>query len=63
MPDASADLGLLMNTALEKVAFQPFGLLMDKWRWQVFSGELTPETYNEGWWAFAHPISGHSPAG
>ncbi len=61
IPDASADVGLLMNTALEKIAFQPFGLLMDKWRWQVFSGELTPETYNEGWWALRTQYQGIRP--
>jgi len=61
VPDASADLGLLMNQALEKIAFMPFGLLMDKWRWQVFSGELTPETYNDGWWALRTQYQGIRP--
>ena len=42
VPDADQDLDLLMQQALEKIAFMPFGLLMDKWRWQVFGGELTP---------------------
>ena len=57
-PDASKDVGLLMGQALEKIAFMPFGLLMDKWRWQVFSGELTPQTYNEGWWALRSQYQG-----
>ena len=61
VPDASKDLGLLMNEALEGVAFLPFGLLMDKWRWQVFSGELTPETYNEGWWRLREQYQGIRP--
>lgn len=61
VPDASSDLGLLMSRALDKVAFQPFGLLMDKWRWQVFSGELTPETYNDGWWALRTEYQGIRP--
>ena len=61
VPDASSDVGLLMAMALEKVAFQPFGLLMDKWRWQVFSGELTPETYNDGWWALRTKYQGVRP--
>ena len=61
VPDASKDVGLLMSAALEKVAFQPFGLLMDKWRWQVFSGELTPETYNEGWWKLRTQYQGIRP--
>ncbi len=44
------DLGLLMKMALDKVAFLPFGLLVDQWRWQVFSGEVTPDEYNAAWW-------------
>ena len=60
-PDASKDIGLLMNQALEKIAFMPFGLLMDKWRWQVFSGELTPATYNEGWWSLREQYQGIRP--
>ena len=50
-PDASKDIGLLLNKALEKIAFLPFGLMIDQWRWKVFSGEITPEKYNEAWWA------------
>lgn len=61
VPDASADLGLLMTQALDGVAFLPFGLLMDRWRWQVFSGELTPETYNDGWWALREEYQGVQP--
>ena len=61
VPDASKDLGLLMDEALEGVAFLPFGLLMDKWRWQVFSGELTRETYNEGWWELRTQYQGIRP--
>jgi len=60
-PDASADVGLLLQQALDKVAFLPFGLLMDKWRWQVFAGELTPETYNEGWWRLREDYQGLRP--
>jgi len=61
VPDASKDLGLLMQRALEGVAFLPFGLLVDKWRWQVFSGELTPATYNEGWWKLREQYQGVRP--
>ncbi|HYG65311.1 MAG TPA: M2 family metallopeptidase, partial [Thermoanaerobaculia bacterium] len=50
VPPASADLGLLMRQALDKVAFLPFGLLIDQWRWKVFSGEIKPTEYNKGWW-------------
>jgi peptidyl-dipeptidase A len=48
----------LMRMALDKVAFLPFGLLVDKWRWQVFSGELPPEKYNEGWWKLRETYQG-----
>ena len=47
-PDTSRDIGLLMNKALEKIAFLPFGLLIDQWRWKVFSGEITPERLQQG---------------
>ena len=60
-PDASADTGLLMRQALEKIAFMPFGLLMDKWRWQVFAGDLSPEAYNEGWWSLRAQYQGIRP--
>ncbi len=60
-PDSSKDLGLLMQRALEGVAFLPFGLLVDKWRWQVFSGELTPATYNDGWWKLRREYQGVRP--
>ena len=49
-PDESKDIGLLMHRALEKVAFLPFGLMIDQWRWKVFSGQIAPEKYNETWW-------------
>ncbi|MCP4655069.1 MAG: M2 family metallopeptidase [bacterium] len=49
-PAAAADLGLLLRQALDKVAFLPFGLLIDQWRWKVFSGEVSPAEYNQAWW-------------
>lgn len=60
-PDAKSDTGLLMQQALDKVAFLPFGLLVDKWRWQVFSGELKPEQYNAGWWKLRTQYQGVVP--
>ncbi len=60
-PDKAADLPLLMRQALNKVAFLPFGLLIDKWRWQVFSGDLKPEDYNKGWWALREKYQGIRP--
>ncbi len=58
VPSADGDTALLMQQALEKVAFLPFGLMVDQWRWKVFSGELTPETYNDGWWALREKYQG-----
>jgi len=63
VPPPSADRGLLMNQALDKIAFLPFGLLMDKWRWQVFSGEIAPEDYNSAWWALREQYQGIRPVG
>jgi peptidyl-dipeptidase A len=49
IPPASKDIGLLLRQAMDKVAFLPFGLLVDRWRWGVFSGEITPASYNQAW--------------
>ncbi len=61
IPDASKDIGLLLNMALDKVAFLPFGLMVDKWRWQVFSGQTPPERYNADWWALRTEYQGIVP--
>jgi peptidyl-dipeptidase A len=60
-PDQSKDIGLLLRTALEKVAFLPFGLLIDQWRWKVFSGSVSPDRYNESWWQLRLKYQGISP--
>jgi peptidyl-dipeptidase A len=49
VPGADKDLGLLLREAMDKVAFLPFGLLVDKWRWGVFDGSITPANYNKAW--------------
>jgi len=49
VPSADKDIGLLLRQALDKVAFLPFGLLIDKWRWGVFDGSIAPENYNAAW--------------
>jgi peptidyl-dipeptidase A len=58
VPDPSGDLGLLMRQALDKVAFLPFGLLIDQWRWKVFAGEVGPDGYNELWWQLREQYQG-----
>lgn len=49
VPAASKDTGLLLRQAMDKVAFLPFGLLIDRWRWGVFSGAIQPADYNAQW--------------
>ena len=61
VPPPAKDTGLLLRTALEKVAFLPFGLLIDQWRWKVFSGEVTPENYNKVWWELRQKYQGVAP--
>ncbi|MEI4549650.1 M2 family metallopeptidase [Pseudoalteromonas spongiae] len=58
VPDESKDIGLLMKMAMDKIAFIPFGLLVDQWRWKVFSGEVTPENYNQAWWELREKYQG-----
>ncbi len=50
-----------MKMALDKVAFLPFGLLIDKWRWDVFSGKTPKAKYNEAWWALKAKYQGVAP--
>lgn len=49
VPAADKDIGLLLKQAMDKVAFLPFGLLVDKWRWGVFAGTIKPANYNAAW--------------
>jgi len=58
VPDPSKDLGLLMRQALDKVAFLPFGVMIDQWRWQVFSGQVKPTEYNKAWWDLRRKYQG-----
>jgi len=60
-PDTSRDLGLLMTRALDKISFLPFGLLIDQWRWKVFSGEIAPASYNKAWWDLRLKYQGVAP--
>jgi peptidyl-dipeptidase A len=49
VPNADKDIGLLLRQAMDKVAFLPFGLLVDKWRWGVFKGDIKPSDYTTAW--------------
>ena len=61
IPPAEADLPLLLRTAMDKIAFLPFGLLIDKWRWEVFSGQVKPSDYNKAWWELREKYQGVAP--
>jgi peptidyl-dipeptidase A len=61
VPPASGDIDYLLQQALAKVAFLPFGLVIDKWRWEVFSGRIKPEQYNQAWWELRLKYQGVAP--
>ena len=61
VPPASGDIDYLLDQALSKVAFLPFGLLIDKWRWEVFSGQVKPENYEKAWWDLRLKYQGVAP--
>ena len=63
VPGPEADIPHLLKTALDRVAFLPFGLLIDKWRWMVFSGEVTANDYNAAWWTLRRQYQGIAPPG
>jgi peptidyl-dipeptidase A len=60
-PQGGEDVGYLLRMALDKVAFLPFGLLIDRWRWKVFSGDVTPADYNRAWWELRASYQGIAP--
>jgi peptidyl-dipeptidase A len=61
VPDASKDTGLLLRQAMDKVAFLPFGLLVDKWRWGVFDGSITESNLNQSWVDLKRQYQGITP--
>jgi peptidyl-dipeptidase A len=63
VPADEADIPFLLRMALEKIAFLPFGYVVDKWRWQVFSGETASADYNRAWWELRTKYQGVIPPG
>ncbi|XP_028823415.1 angiotensin-converting enzyme isoform X2 [Denticeps clupeoides] len=59
--DAENDINYLLKMALEKIAFLPFGFLIDEWRWSVFNGSVSPENYNKMWWHLRTKYQGICP--
>ncbi len=61
VPDASGDIGLLLNMALDRVAAMPWTYLVDQWRWGISSGATTPEAMNAAWWEVRERYQGVGP--
>ena len=57
-PSREAVLNDQMRIAADKIAFLPFGKLIDQWRWGVFSGKIKPEDYNKAWWQLREQVQG-----
>ena len=61
VPQGGNDIPELLKQALDRVAFLPFGLMIDQWRWKVFSGEIPPADYNQAWWELRLKYQGVAP--
>ncbi|XP_008844827.1 angiotensin-converting enzyme [Nannospalax galili] len=59
--DMKSDINYLLKMALEKIAFLPFGYLVDQWRWGVFNGHTPPSHYNFDWWYLRTKYQGICP--
>lgn len=55
------ELRLLLEQALHKLTQIPFALALEKWRWGVFRGDITPENYNKAWWFLVERFQGVKP--
>lgn len=55
------EISMLLRQAMDRVVSLPFGLLIDKWRWRVFDGRITPDEYNAGWWRLREEYQGVMP--
>jgi peptidyl-dipeptidase A len=60
--DQKALIDVQLKDALSKVAFLPFGKVIDQWRWDVFSGKIAPADYNKSWWALREKYQGIAPS-
>jgi peptidyl-dipeptidase A len=60
LPANNSDIGYLLREGMDKIAFLPFGLMIDQWRWKVFSGQIAPANYNQAWWEMRNRYQGIS---
>jgi peptidyl-dipeptidase A len=63
VPGPEADIPYLLRMALDKVPIIAFAIIVDKWRWGVFSGQITPEHYNDAWWDLVAKYQNLMPPG
>ena len=56
-----SDINALMKMAMRKIAFLPFGYLIDQWRWNVFNGSIKDTEYNKKWWEVRMKYQGIKP--
>ncbi len=61
IPSKEAVINQQMKMAVEKIAFLPFGKLIDEWRWGVFNGKIKPADYNKAWWELREKYQGMAP--
>ncbi|EIZ79965.1 peptidyl-dipeptidase A [Novosphingobium sp. Rr 2-17] len=61
VPSADKDVGLLLRQAMDKVAFLPFGLMIDRYRWGIFDGSIQPADYNKAWTKMRLDYQGITP--
>jgi len=59
--DEETNINILMDMALQRIAFLPFGYLIDKFRWDVYSNKTSIENMNCHWWKLRHELQGLSP--
>jgi peptidyl-dipeptidase A len=63
VPGPESDIPYLLRMALDKIAIIPFAIIVDKWRWGVFAGQITPEHYNDAWWDLVSRYQNLMPPG
>nr|XP_022901644.1 angiotensin-converting enzyme-like [Onthophagus taurus] len=42
----------LISLAVNYVTMLPYALILDKWRWDVFSGTISEDKWNDAWWNY-----------
>ncbi|XP_020810370.1 angiotensin-converting enzyme [Drosophila serrata] len=61
LDESSYDINYLFTMAIDKVAFLPFALSLDNWRYDVFSGNANKRTMNCHYWNLREKYSGIKP--